>query len=93
MNISDTIQWFNSVFEINRNPEDTKKNFFCGVTDDVEKIKNERSVENLLGVSKCDNVETAQKLKKRMGDEGYDIDDNDCVAPDYVYVYLYKKNV
>jgi len=92
-NIEQTIDWFNSVYELNKKQGDGKSSFYCGITDNVERRQNEHNVSHFLAVTKCDSFETAKTLEYRMQDEGYDVGNqvgNGNQAS--VFCYIYKKS-
>ena len=72
MTISETVAWFNSIYELNKMQGEGKSAFYCGITNDTDSRKKEHNVGRFLGVTKCDTFETAKKLESLMHDEGYD---------------------
>lgn len=92
MTISETIEWFNSIFELNKMAGDSKSTFYCGITNDKESRRKQHNVSCFLGVTKCDTFETAQKLESLMHDAGYDTGKRPVNGTEgFVYCYLYKK--
>ena len=92
MSISETVDWFNSIHELNRMPEESKKEFYCGITNDKEVRRKQHNVSRFLGVTKCDTFETAKKLEAKMNEEGYDTGEQlGNGNSDSIYCYLYKK--
>lgn len=92
MTISETVTWFNSIFELNKMQNESKDAFYCGITNNPDARRKQHNVGRFLGVTKCDTFETAKKLEEMMHDEGYDTgrqlgNGNE----DSVYCYLYKK--
>ena len=94
MTISETIGWFNSIFDLNKgNGQNAKSDFCCVMTDDVKRYEEEHRVV-MLGVTECSNWEIAQKVMKRMESEGYHVISLDAkkeLSP--VFVCLYKKTI
>lgn len=92
MTVSETVEWFNSIFELNKTSNDNKKSFYCGITSDKEARRKEHNVSRFLGVTKCDTFETAKKLEALMRNEGYDTGKQLGNGNEKsVYCYLYKK--
>lgn len=92
MTISETVAWFNSIYDLNKMPFDNKGNFYCGITNDIETRKKQHNVGRFLGVTKCDTFETAKKLESLMHAEGYDTEKQlGNGNEDSIFCYLYKK--
>jgi len=93
MTINETIDWFNAIFELNRKDAETKANFYCGITDDVERRKQEHHCKaGFLGITKCDKFETAKKVEELMHGQGYDTGNQLGNGNEKsIYVYMYKK--
>ena len=92
MSISETVDWFNSIYELNKMPGDSKDAFYCCITNDKEERRKQHNVSRFLGVTKCDTFETAKKLESLMHEEGYDTGKQlGHGTADTVYCYLYKK--
>lgn len=92
MTISQTVEWFNSIFDINKLPGESKGAFYCGITNDTEERRKTHHVDRFLGVTRCDTFETAKKLESMMHSEGYDTGKQlGNGTNDSVYCYLYKK--
>mgnify|MGYP003571271995 CR=1 FL=1 len=92
MTISETVVWFNSIYELNRKDGEAKSDFSCmlflgelGVADiDVHKF---------LGITKCDSLATAERLLEAMNTEGYSVRRGEEKPGEYgiVAVCLYRK--
>ena len=92
MTISETVAWFNSIYELNKMQGEGKSAFYCGITNDTDSRKKEHNVGRFLGVTKCDTFETAKKLESLMHDEGYDTGGQvGNGQEDSVFVYMYRK--
>lgn len=92
MSIDETVEWFNSIYELNKMHGESKSAFYCGIANDKEEQRKQHNVSRFLGVTKCDTFETAKKLKAKMHDEGYDtMKQFGNETADSVYCYLYKK--
>ena len=66
MTISETVEWFNSIFDINKDATNERSKFYCGITDDVERRQEEHHVAKFLGVTRCDTFDTAKEVEKQM---------------------------
>lgn len=92
MTINETVAWFNSIYDLNKMPADTKEDFYCGITNDIKIRREQHNVGRFLGVTKCDSFETAKKLESLMHDEGYDTGGKlGNGKEDSIFCYLYKK--
>lgn len=86
----------------NRDTDDNRKKFYCGITNDPETRKDThkredhggREIEKML-VYECDNVDIATETESIMGEKGFDIGNprypGNGAADDSKYVYLYRK--
>lgn len=94
MTISETIKWFNSIFDLNRgNEQNAKSDFCCVMTDDVKRYEEEHRVV-MLGVTECGDWEIAQKVVERMEREGYQVIRSDIEKEIFpVFVCLYKNTI
>lgn len=88
MLISETVQWFKNIFDLNCDASITKENFQIGAVEDIEKYKEQHPEAKLLGITKCDSLDTVQKLLEMMREEGFPSDTVDDKA---LFVYLRKK--
>lgn len=87
------ITWFNMLYEQNRVSVDTsKKTFYCGITNDIQRRENEHNAEFLQYV-KCENKDEATELERLLGEEGFDIGRNygNGASDDSIYTYIYMK--
>ncbi|WP_418552404.1 hypothetical protein [Prevotella sp.] len=94
MTINETVKWFNSIFDINRNENQKKSDFTIGLTQEIEELKQNSAKIKLLGVTKCDNLSVAKSLIKSMRSEGFSVEEESikCDA-NPSFVYLYKKDI
>lgn len=96
MTINETVKWFNSIFDINRNNNQEKKDDFgIGLTSDIEYLKQKNSNIKLLGFTQCNNLDVAKKLIECMQKEGFEIKQEESIEKNvpHVFVYLYKKEL
>lgn len=91
MTIAEAVQRFNQVYLRNRKTGDSKYNFYCGITNDIERREGEHNA-NYLDTLKCQNADTAKDLEAALHDEGYDTGDKVGNGTDEsIYVYIYRK--
>lgn len=92
MTISETVKWFNSIFDINKSGIQTKRDFCIGFTSDIEHVKKNNDAINLLGTTKCDSLKVAQELIDSMRDEGYETPQEQLELKTLpVFIYMYKR--
>lgn len=93
MTIEETVKWFNSIFEINKRDNQKKKDFCIGLVSDIGRVTQECKDVKLLGYTKCDNLEVAQKLVESMRNDGFCImrKENAESTPTSIFVYLCEK--
>lgn len=90
MTIGETVKWFNSIFDINKEGNQTKSDFGVGVTTDIDQVKKEKGG-LLLGVSRCSSRGLALSLIENMQSDGFEVDgDSIQDSGDTFFVYLYK---
>lgn len=91
MTIEEAVQRFNQVYLRNRKTGDSKYNFYCGITNDIERREGEHSA-NYLDTLKCQNADTAKDLEAALHDEGYDTGKQTRHGiKNSRYVYIYRK--
>ena len=92
MTIRETVEWFDRIFELNKAQGDTRYNFYCGITSDVDERRRQHNVNQFLGTTRCDTFETAKRLESEMHNAGYDTGKQlGNGNEDSVYWYVYKK--
>ena len=92
MTITQTVEWFDNIFELNKAPGDDKKSFYCGITSNLEVRRVQHNVKQFLGTTRCDTFDTAKKLELAMYDAGYDTGKQlGNGTEESIYCYLYKK--
>lgn len=71
-----------------------RKNFYCGITNDLNRRMGEHNAKPLVWV-KARNQENAIMLEEALGEKGYDIGSvaGNGAADDSVIVYMYKKSL
>lgn len=89
-------------YEGNRETNDNRKKFYCGIAKDPENRKETHESEDHGGneiekmlVYECDNVDIATDTESIMGEEGLDIGNprypGNGADDDSKFVYLYRK--
>ena len=91
MSVEEAVQKFNQVYLNKRKPGDSKYNFYCGITNDIERREGEHNTSFLYYVS-SNNANVATALEAALHDEGYDTRDQVGNGTDEsIYVYIYRK--
>lgn len=91
MSIKEAVVWFNQHYDESRKTGDTKNNFYCGITCDLERRANEHNASFICHI-KCDTFDTAQELEKQLHAQGYDTGDKVGNGQENsIYVYMYRK--
>lgn len=91
MTIAEAVQRFNQVYLRNRKTGDSKYNFYCGITNDIERREGEHNTSFLYYVINND-ADSAKELEAALHDEGYDTGDKVGNGTDEsIYVYIYRK--
>lgn len=72
MTLKEAVSEFNKVYTEKRHNEDTKKNFYCGITNDLDRRNSEHEVGAVLYSVTADTFETAKQLELMLHNEGYD---------------------
>ena len=91
MTIQQAVEEFNKVFQKNKGFLEGKDDFYCGITNDIERREQEHNAEILYCV-KANSFEKAKELEQALHDEGYDTGAQvGNGQEDSIYVYIYKK--
>lgn len=91
MTIRKAVEEFNKVFQKNKGFFEGKDDFYCGITNDIERREQEHNAEILFYVEAI-SFEDAKKLEQALHDEGFDTGEQiGNGQEDSVYVYIYKK--
>jgi len=90
MTISESVAWFNNIYDLSRTAREKKADFCCGVTDRMDKWKADNKDAHVYGITKCDSLPTATKLAELLKREGYSIGGMPQSNPDQIYIFLYK---
>lgn len=93
LTISETVQRFRTLYDLNRAPDDTQASFHCGRTDNLERHKADCQILTYLATTQCSSNEIASKLLDKLQEAGFTIDASAPDSPEAVFVYLYKDKV
>lgn len=92
MTLKETINGFNSAYNHARKTSDTKFNFYCGITNDLERRNREHNISNIVYWVSADSFEAASNLEKALRKEGYDTGKKTGIGTqDSTIVYMYRK--
>lgn len=93
MTVSETVVWFNSIYELNRKVGEAKSDFSCMLLLDLEQGISGFDVNKCLGITKCDSLSTADRLLDEMEAEGYTVTRKEKAREGHgiVAVCLYRK--
>ncbi len=68
-----------------------REEFYCGITNDLERRKGEHNVASFVCTHKCHSFGVAQEVEQELHELGYDTGEQlGNGAEDSVYVYMYK---
>ena len=92
--IEQALNWFEDAYKSHRHPEDTKDNFYCGITNDPERRKgsDEHNVESYLVLLECQDGDTAKDLERMLNDAHFNVGNEAGHGTDEsVFVYMYRR--
>lgn len=90
MTIDEVVKTFVDVFNDNKKDGDEKSNFYCGITNDLERRKREHKLDDFLYTVKCKNFEAASALEKELEEVGFDCGSQIANGrSDTIYGYIY----
>lgn len=70
---------------------ETRKNYYCGITNNLEERRIWHNVEEYIKTIECDSFETASEMERMLQDEGFYVGDSvGHGRNDTVFVYMYK---
>lgn len=83
------------LYEYCRNKNESKNDYYCGVTNDIENNLARHDIDSYLVGYECDTAEIAAQAEELLGKMGFDIGQvghgGNGAAEDSVYVYMYRK--
>ena len=83
---------FNFLLGAKTDEDKKKENYYCGITDDLERSKRDHNVEKYATTQECDSDDDAKKLKNMLDEEGFDTGGQDGNEEENgVHVYMYRK--
>jgi len=92
MSIEEAVKLFNDTYRRNRQPGDTKFNFYCGITKDLIQRNRQHEVDKVLVSVTAESFEDAANLEKALQEEGYDVGGGaGHGVEDSKIVYMYRK--
>lgn len=92
MTIDEAVKEFIDVYNNNRKPLDIKRNFYCGITNNLERRKGEHHVDDFLYSVECEDFDSAAELEEKLEEAGFDCgQETGHGKSDTVYVYIYRK--
>ena len=83
MTIDETVNRFNSLYELNKFSNENKQNYSCGFASEMDSHKLK-----FIVYTKCDSLRTVEELLKRLKECGYCITEQ---SPDNTSLYVYMK--
>ena len=72
MNKQEAVALFNDAYEKNKQHWDTKQNFYCGITKDLEQRNSQHDVNKVLCFVEANTFDAAKELEAALHDEGFD---------------------
>lgn len=92
MTINQALEKFNAVYWNNRKVGDTKFNFYCGITNNLERRNTEHNISEVLYYVTADTFDRAKELEALLHDAGYDTGEKlGNGTDDSTIVYMYRK--
>ena len=86
------LETFNAAYTGQHKANDTKQDFYCGITNDLEKRKSTHKVEKYAATIECDSFETSTAIEEALHDDGFDTGDQRGNGDDdSVFVYMYRQ--
>ena len=94
MTLQETVAKFNEVYENNRQFLDKKSNFYCGITNNLNRRNSEHDVSAVLYSVTTDSFATAKQLELMLHNEGYNTGAQvGHGLEDSKIVYMYRKGL
>lgn len=92
MTLQEAVDKFNDAYYKAKEFGDTKSDFYCGITNDLERRCAEHNIEDVLYSVEAKPFDTAKKLEKMLHNEGYDTgEQTGNGTSDSTIVYMYRK--
>ena len=89
--IQNAVQIFQNCYMIHYKLGETKKNYYCGITNDVDERKELHNVEDFLVVIECDSFDTSSAIESALQADGFNVGASAGHGRNNsVYVYMYK---
>ena len=94
MTKEEALDQFRLVFRNYSSVDDTKKDFYCGITGDLASRNKEHGITNVLYYVEADSFETAKSLEAMLYYDGFDTGKQlGNGNEDSKLVYIYKKGL
>jgi len=91
LTLQDALQAFVQAYLYSFSYGETRKNYYCGITDDLDRRAKEHNA-TFIKTMTADRFESAQKLEQALHDAGFDTGKQvGNGEEDSVYIYMYKK--
>lgn len=73
-------------------PNLNRSDFYCGITNDLERRAEEHHVENFLICAKCSSFEVSSAAESLLAEKGFDCGEQSGNGTENsVYIYMYQK--
>lgn len=81
MTIDETVDRFNSLYELNKQAEDNKQQYCCGT---VQELQDNSNI--YIAVTRCDSPRTVQLLLAALTEKGFKVEHPSMDTALYVYM-------
>ena len=85
---------FDHTYKVNQKPNETRENYYCGITNNIAHNKSRHGVSHLICV-KCKDADTAAGVETMLRDMGFNIGEpryeGNGGADDSIFVYMCHK--
>jgi len=91
MTIKECLTWFDHQYVLVRHPEDSRSDYYCGITNDLKRKAQEHCSDFIASVV-CDSEKTARTIENGLKTLGFDTGlqlGND--EENSLFVYMYRK--
>lgn len=91
LTLNDALQAFIQAYLYSSSYGETKKDYYCGITDDLERRAGEHHA-TFIKTMTVNTFEDAKELEQALHDAGFDTGEQvGNGTEDSVYIYMYKK--
>ncbi len=93
MTIQETINWFISQYNQAKGFLDTPSDYYCGITNDLERRRIEHNISSYIATVTCNSFKIACEIEEGLHNTGFDTGEQlGNGTEDSIYVYMYRKN-